>query len=379
MCGEDVIEERNSPILQLQEIRRNSNDSEGGSHTAEIPTVNSTRENSIEVENHGGISFKAANDLYHFMRLSTFGEYAPGPVIETGRTFYMSRHGESEYNVDNRLGGDPPLTEKGRAYAEVLGEYLNNLELPNLKIWRSSLQRTHMTAAHIKGEHSSTELLDEIRSGTMDNLTYQEFKKNYPDQWRAREADKLGYRYPKGESYIDACERIEPIMLDLEKMMAKKKDDNLIIVAHQAILRCFLGYLLQRKPNEIPFIQIPQHAILKLIYEGPDVKWSAEVIWFPEFHPGIEIAPSKLNEIKLSSSTSSVVDQISRRQSLAQPSFDERRLSVVKTRFGEIEQSSSTSSVLSSNGQNGLRNDSKRTSIVGGQIEERFEPACNQP
>ena len=114
-------------------------------------------------------------------------------------------------------------------------------------------------------------------------------------------------------------------------------------------------------------------------FSGPDVKWSAEVIWFPEFHPGIEIAPSKLNEIKLSSSTSSVVDQISRRQSLAQPSFDERRLSVVKTRFGEIEQSSSTSSVLSSNGQNGLRNDSKRTSIVGGQIEERFEPACNQP
>ena len=43
--------------------------------------------------------------------------------IPEGRTLYLSRHGESEYNVDDRIGGDPDITERGQKYARALGAY----------------------------------------------------------------------------------------------------------------------------------------------------------------------------------------------------------------------------------------------------------------
>ncbi len=44
-----------------------------------------------------------------------------------GRTIFLSRHGESEYNVTARIGGNPPLTSKGQRYAKALGSYINSL------------------------------------------------------------------------------------------------------------------------------------------------------------------------------------------------------------------------------------------------------------
>ncbi|KNC69461.1 hypothetical protein SARC_18031, partial [Sphaeroforma arctica JP610] len=36
------------------------------------------------------------------------------------RAIYLSRHGESAYNIDNRIGGNPGLTKRGQAYASAL-------------------------------------------------------------------------------------------------------------------------------------------------------------------------------------------------------------------------------------------------------------------
>ena len=46
---------------------------------------------------------------------------------EEGRTIFLSRHGESEYNLTARIGGNPPLTNKGQRYAKALGSYINSL------------------------------------------------------------------------------------------------------------------------------------------------------------------------------------------------------------------------------------------------------------
>ena len=46
--------------------------------------------------------------------------------IPEGRTLYLSRHGESEYNVEDRIGGDPDLTERGQQYARALGNYFKS-------------------------------------------------------------------------------------------------------------------------------------------------------------------------------------------------------------------------------------------------------------
>ena len=44
-----------------------------------------------------------------------------------GKLIFFSRHGESEYNVENKVGGDSPLSDRGALYAKALGRYFNNL------------------------------------------------------------------------------------------------------------------------------------------------------------------------------------------------------------------------------------------------------------
>jgi hypothetical protein len=39
------------------------------------------------------------------------------------RPIYFSRHGESEYNHEDRIGGDPDLTQRGYAYAKKLNQF----------------------------------------------------------------------------------------------------------------------------------------------------------------------------------------------------------------------------------------------------------------
>ena len=51
-----------------------------------------------------------------------------------GRVIYISRHGESMYNLENRLGGNPDLSPQGMKYAKALGNYINNLEIEDLKV-----------------------------------------------------------------------------------------------------------------------------------------------------------------------------------------------------------------------------------------------------
>lgn len=45
--------------------------------------------------------------------------------VPEGRTIYLSRHGESEYNLEDRIGGDSNLTLRGQTYAKSLGLYFN--------------------------------------------------------------------------------------------------------------------------------------------------------------------------------------------------------------------------------------------------------------
>ena len=51
--------------------------------------------------------------------------YSKNFDIVEGRTIYLSRHGESEYNVEDRIGGDSSITERGHQYARALGTYMN--------------------------------------------------------------------------------------------------------------------------------------------------------------------------------------------------------------------------------------------------------------
>ncbi|CAF4268511.1 unnamed protein product [Rotaria magnacalcarata] len=117
----------------------------------------------------------------------------------TPRTIYLTRHGESELNVQQRIGGDPPLSINGKAYADALANYVAHENIPDLIVWTSQMQRTIQSAAKINAPKEQWKALNEINAGICEGLTYVEIATRYPEEFSARDQAKYHYRYPGGE------------------------------------------------------------------------------------------------------------------------------------------------------------------------------------
>ncbi|MCO5575774.1 hypothetical protein L7F22_029579 [Adiantum nelumboides] len=101
--------------------------------------------------------------------------------------------------------------------------------------------------------------LDEINAGVCEGMTYEEIKINMPEEYKARKLDKLRYRYPRGESYLDVIQRLEPVIIELERQRAP-----VVVIAHQAILRALYAYFADKPLKEIPHIEVPLHTIIEI-------------------------------------------------------------------------------------------------------------------
>ncbi|CAB1336647.1 unnamed protein product [Coregonus sp. 'balchen'] len=153
----------------------------------------------------------------------------------TPRSIYLSRHGESKMNLLGRIGGDSGLSPRGHKYATALGSFIKSQHIKDLKVWTSHMKRTIQTAEHLGIPYEQWKALNEI-----DALTYEEIQDNHPEEFALRDQDKYRYRYPKGESYEDLVHRLEPVIMELERQ------ENVLVVCHQAVMRCLLAYLLDK-------------------------------------------------------------------------------------------------------------------------------------
>lgn len=72
------------------------------------------------------------------------------------------QHGESMHNVEGKIGGDSDLSEKGRAYAEVLKDFVKTQRISDLKVWTSWMKRTIQTASLIEAPQERWKALNEI-------------------------------------------------------------------------------------------------------------------------------------------------------------------------------------------------------------------------
>ncbi|ETN86300.1 phosphoglycerate mutase family protein [Necator americanus] len=177
------------------------------------------------------------------------------------RSIYLTRHGESEYNQIGRLGGDSPLSENGLTYAEKLKEYFKVESLRDLRVWSSQKIRAAQTASNMRDLATNVEywkVLDEIDAGICEGLTYEDFESRYPKQFAERDKDKYHYRYPSGESYEDLVARLEPVIMELERQ------SDVLVISHQAVLRCILAYFTNKNREELPYLKVPLHTVIKL-------------------------------------------------------------------------------------------------------------------
>jgi len=176
------------------------------------------------------------------------------------RTIWLTRHGESAYNALGKIGGDAALTEAGRAYATRLSAFLRERIAGEPTVWTSTLQRTLTTGQALPWGALPLRALDEIDAGICDGMTYAEIEAGFPEEFASRKADKLTYRYPRGESYLDVIDRLNPVIVNLE---GKRK--TVVIIAHQAVLRGLYAYLADKTPQECVHLEVPLHTAIKLI------------------------------------------------------------------------------------------------------------------
>lgn len=208
------------------------------------------------------------------------------------RKYYLSRHGQSEYNLVGKIGGDSGLSKNGEEYARRLGKFAkeviatkttideegNEIKEPfPTRLWTSTLRRTKETGQYIEQEeiehtwdngdrHNWVQFrpnrlrnLDELYAGTCDGMTYKEIENVFPDEFAARQSDKLKYRYPRGESYMDVTLRLEPLAHRMESSR-----ESLLMIAHQGVLRILYAYFMGMSRADAPFVSIPLNHVIVL-------------------------------------------------------------------------------------------------------------------
>ena len=116
-----------------------------------------------------------------------------------------------------RIGGNSNLSPLGEQYAGLLAVYINERNIPGMRVWTSWLTRTIQTAAGIQAPQERWKALNEIDAGVCEELTYQQISERFPAEFAARDHNKLTYRYPGGESYEDLVARLEPVIMELER------------------------------------------------------------------------------------------------------------------------------------------------------------------
>ena len=185
----------------------------------------------------------------------------------TEHTLYLLRHGETEFNIENRLQGqqDSPLTSRGRDQARGHGALLATL-IDEPAAWRvvaSPLGRTLDTARLACAELGLPETaietdprLMEIAYGVWEGLTYDEIETRYQDEWAARERDRWGFVVPSGESYEMVAARVAAFL--------GESQGNTIVVSHGGTGRVLRGLYARLAPAQIKTLEQPQDALHRL-------------------------------------------------------------------------------------------------------------------
>jgi len=187
--------------------------------------------------------------------------------IDPSLVIYLARHGQTEFNRENRFCGEAnsPLTPTGIEEAHRNGRTLReHLAKPaDLRLVSSPLKRAVDTAAIIRTELRRPALpietdarLREIAFGAWEGLTVEEIKGRDPADWARRVADRWHDAAPGGESYEAVAARVGAWLGEAR--------GTLLVVTHGAVDRILRGLYAGLSPAEICALPEPQDEIFRL-------------------------------------------------------------------------------------------------------------------
>ncbi len=183
------------------------------------------------------------------------------------KNLFLVRHGESAYNVEDRIGGDSGLTEKGRRQAWALARHFIGTPLPY--VFTSAKQRTLEMAEPLletrRGltTHHAFKEFDEIDVGECDGLSYAAMEQTRPELFAARARNKYNFVYPGGEGYATMAGRVYRGVK--KALYLSGNSEYIMIIGHQAVNRMILSDFLFRRAEDVPYIFIPQDKYFHIV------------------------------------------------------------------------------------------------------------------
>ncbi len=158
---------------------------------------------------------------------------------------YLVRHGETEWNQDQRIQGkaDIPLNARGRRQAEALAGRL--ADVPLEYIYTSDLSRARVTAELIAAQQPravplvALPALRECDYGLWEGLTRPEVAGRFPDDWSDWQKQGGSGRPTGGEDIAALADRTGRIF---DEVAGEGK--TILISAHRGSLRAILCHAL---------------------------------------------------------------------------------------------------------------------------------------
>jgi glucosyl-3-phosphoglycerate phosphatase len=164
---------------------------------------------------------------------------APARRVPDPRTLVLVRHGETDWNAEERAQGhaDVPLNAVGQAQAETVARVLADLE--PARLWSSDLSRAMPTAEHVAAATGLTiepdPRLREYDVGLRSGLTRADFAAKFPREYAAWLANDSSYLVPGEESSAQVHARVVPALR--ECLAALSWGETGIVVLHGACLK----------------------------------------------------------------------------------------------------------------------------------------------
>lgn len=177
---------------------------------------------------------------------------------------YLVRHGQTKWNVDNRLQGklDSPLTETGIEQAKQLAQRLSGV--PFQCIYSSSSHRTLETATYLRGDREieliPSDALMEMGFGIWEGQKWSEIQELYPTDLACinQHPEKYEAKESQGETLYDVEKRAIPF---LQQLLKKHEGGNILIVSHSITIKVIVNHF--RGGN------------IETVWEGPDTYWAS--------------------------------------------------------------------------------------------------------
>lgn len=223
------------------------------------------------------------------------------------RHTYFARAGQSK--EQDSYKADASLSEGGLEYAKKMTDALlhhreterqalkdrggPDVPLKPLTVWTSTRCRTVETTQYLYEAGyrvRQRSQMSQLNPGVCEKMSERRIRAELPDEVAKHEADPYHHRYPRAESYHDLAVRLEPIILELER-----EKDDLLVIAHESVLRVLYGYLMACNATDIPGLSFPRNEIIEII--PASYNNHATSVTIPDLPP--ELIPSSPEDIKI--------------------------------------------------------------------------------